>query len=377
MKPSENPEFQHPVIAIAEQFAVQGRCIEIEEIITGHINSTYCATFLQDDGNTRRFILQAINGHVFQNPYAVMRNVETVTRHINARVLRVAKHHSGQTLNLYPTRSGDTWIAVADGTLWRCYNFIEGCMTFDIVENPELAYQAAYAFGSFQDLVSDLDARLLTETIPDFHNTQKRLQRLLEVTAADSHQRLESVITEFQFILNREMLIDLLPELVATGKIPIRVTHNDTKINNVMIDAKSDKAICVIDLDTVMPGLALYDFGDLVRSASNPAAEDEQDLSKVRMDMILFQALVKGYLDSAGNFLNSSEIAHLVHAAKLLTLELAIRFLTDYLEGDLYFKTQRPNHNLDRARTQIKLIKSMEAQESEMQAFVAQYAATA
>ena len=370
MNPTRNSQLQQLVASIGDQFAVQGDFIAGEEIQSGHINSTYRASYQQASGGIDHYILQAINSHVFKDPFAVMRNVETVTRHINSRVLRLKKDIGGQTLNLFPARAGGTWIEDENGTIWRCYNFIEGCVTYDIVENPRQAYQAAHAFGAFQDLVSDLDARLIVETIPDFHDTRKRFFRLLDTAAADICGRLDSVRAEFDFILKREYLTDVLLDLAAAGKIPTRVTHNDTKINNVMIDAETDEAVCVIDLDTVMPGIALYDFGDLVRSATNPAAEDERDLSKVCMHMPLFKALVEGYLDTAGNFLNQTEIDHLVHSGKLLSLELGIRFLTDHLEGDIYFKTHRENHNLDRARTQLKLVESIEEQEAEMQAFV-------
>lgn len=373
MNPARNSHLQQLVASIGDQFAVLGEFVAGEEIQSGHINSTYRASYQQAEGDIRHYILQAINRHVFKDPYAVMRNVETVTRHINARVLLMDRDLGGQTLNLFPARVGGTWIEDGNGTIWRCYNFIEGCVTYDIVENPRQAYQAAHAFGAFQNLVSDLDARLIVETIPDFHDTRKRFFRLLDVASADVCGRLDSVRKEFDFIFKRENLIGLLLDLAAAGKIPIRVTHNDTKINNVMIDAETDEAVCVIDLDTVMPGIALYDFGDLVRSATNPAAEDERDLSKVCMHMPLFEALVEGYLDAAGNFLNQTEIDHLVHSGKLLALELGIRFLTDYLEGDIYFKTHRENHNLDRARTQLKLVESMEKQEAEMQAFVQNY----
>jgi len=373
MTPTPNPQIQELVAAIGGRFAVEGKFIECLEIPTGHINTTYRVSYQQDDGSIRRYILQAINRNVFKDPFAVMRNVETVTRHINARVLRMKHDASGQTLSLFPARDGRSWVEDGQGTLWRCYNFIEGCVTCDIVENPRQAYQAAFAFGAFQDLLSDLDAGRLAETIPDFHNTRKRFFRLLDVAAEDPHQRLDAVRAEFDFIVKRESLTSLLLDLAAAGKIPTRVTHNDTKINNVMIDAKTDEAVCVIDLDTVMPGLALYDFGDLVRSATNPAAEDEQDLSKVRMEMPLFEALVEGYLDAASDFLKPAEIAHLVDSGKLITLELAIRFLTDHLEGDIYFKTHRPGHNLDRCRTQLKLLESMEEQEVEMRAFVESY----
>lgn len=365
-----DPQVQQLVSAIGDQFAVQGEFILGEEIDSGHINSTYRATYRLKNGSERRYVFQAINRNVFKDPYAVMANVETVTRHINSRVLRLKKDLGGQTLNLFPARAGGSWVEDAKGAVWRCYNHIEGCMTYDVVENTRQAYQAARAFGSFQDLVSDLDPDSITETIPNFHHTRKRFERLMEVAKADPKGRLESVRTEFEFIQQRESLTDLLLDLVDAGKIPVRVTHNDTKINNVMIDADTDEAVCVIDLDTVMPGLALYDFGDLVRSATSPAAEDETDLSKVEMQMPMFEALVEGYLDAAGEFINDTEVEYLPHSGKLMTLEVGIRFLTDFLEGDIYFKTHHPLHNLDRCRTQLKLVASIESREKEMQSFV-------
>ena len=369
---SENIDYgiQALVAAIGAKFAIEGTFHAAEEIPNGHINSTYRATYLQLDGTLRRYILQAINNQVFTDPTAVMRNVESITEHINTRVLRLQKNLGGQTLQLFPARAGGSWIEDETGNLWRCYNHIEGCITYDIAETTRQAYQAAHAFGAFQDLVSDLDPTTITETIPDFHNTRKRFEKLLEVAAEDPLSRLAGVRDEYEFILARENLTGILLDLAATGEIPIRITHNDTKINNVMIDASSDEAVCVIDLDTVMPGLALYDFGDLARSATSPAAEDEQDLSKVTMRLPMFEALVAGYLDAAGSFLNETEVAHLVHSGKLLALEVGIRFLTDHLAGDVYFRIHRPGHNLDRCRTQLKLVESIEAQEPEMQAIV-------
>jgi hypothetical protein len=367
-----NLQVQHLIATIGNQFAVQGQFVCGEEINSGHINSTYSASFRLADGTLRRYILQSINRKVFKDPYAVMRNVESVTRHINDKVLRVKKDLGGQTLNLCPARSGGAWIEDGVGGVWRCYNFIEGCVTYDVVKNTRQAYQAARAFGSFQDLVSDLDASAICETIPDFHHTRKRFQRLLEVAASDPRGRLASVRAEFDFVCQREDLTGRLLDGIAAGAIPLRVTHNDTKINNVMIDAATDEAVCVIDLDTVMPGLALYDFGDLVRSATSPAAEDETDLTKVQMQMPMFEALVKGYLDSASAFINDAEIEHLAFAGKLMTLEVGMRFLTDHLEGDVYFKAHRPNHNLDRCRTQLALVERIESSEGEMNAFVRQ-----
>jgi len=354
---------------IGAQFAIRGELTDVREIKSGHINSTYSTSYLRPRGDTNRYIFQSINRHVFKDPIAVMNNVEAVTRHINSRVLRLKKDLGGQTLSLFPAKDGRFWVEDDDGAVWRCYNYIEGCVTYDVVENTRQAYQAARAFGSFQDLVSDLPADSIAETIPDFHNTPKRFARLMEVAALDPMGRLDAVRAEFDFIRNRESLTNCLLKHQQSGAIPVRITHNDTKINNVMIDADLDEAVCVIDLDTVMPGLALYDFGDLARSATSPAAEDEKDLGKVRMQMPMFEALVEGYLDAASGFLNDRECSLLVDSAMLLTLEVGIRFLTDFLEGDIYFKTTRPEHNLDRCRTQLKLVERMEEQEKAMRKF--------
>jgi hypothetical protein len=361
----------HRLVAeIGSQFAIQGELVAINEVSGGHINSTFAGSYRQQDGSVQRFIFQSINRNVFKDAYGVMKNVERVTRHINNKVLRTKRDLGGQTLNLFPARDGGSWVEDANGGVWRCYNFIEGCVTYDVVETTRQAFQAARAFGSLQDLVSDLDASKIIETIPDFHHTPKRFQRLLDVAAADPAGRLESVRAEYEFALAREAVTGILIDAIAAGTIPVRVTHNDTKINNVMIDANTDEAVCVIDLDTVMPGLVLYDFGDLVRSATSPAAEDEQDLSKVQMRMPLFESLVEGYLDSARSFITAEEARHLVLGGKLMTFEVGIRFLTDYLEGDVYFKTHRPGHNLDRCRTQFRLVECIEEQEAAMEAFV-------
>jgi hypothetical protein len=351
---------------IGDQFAIHGTFVGCKENDSGHINTTYLVTYENTDGSRQRYILQRINDNVFKTPQAVMRNVECVTRHINGKVLRVKKDMGGQTLNLYPSRDGHFWVQGSDGGIWRCYNFIEGCRTYDVVENERQAYQAAHAFGSFQCLVSDLPAREIEETIPEFHHTAKRFQRLMDVAKVDSLGRLAAVRAEFAMICEREGMTGVLIDLMQRGKIPMRITHNDTKINNVMIDAETDVAVCVIDLDTVMPGLSLYDFGDLVRSAVSPAAEDEQDLSRVCVRMPIYKALVEGYLDAAGSFLNDIEVEHLTFSGKLIALEVGIRFLTDYLEGDVYFKTQREGHNLDRCRTQLALVRAIEQQETQM-----------
>ncbi|MFK7909450.1 MAG: phosphotransferase enzyme family protein [Akkermansiaceae bacterium] len=358
---------------IANEFAIAGEFVGGEEIHSGHINSTYMATFRKPSGSSGQYIFQRINEKVFKDPFAVMRNVEMVTRHINWKVLRVKKDLGGQTLNLYPARGGRFYAQGDGGGVWRCYNFIEGCKTYDIVENTRQAYQAGHAFGSFQDLVSDIDVEDIEETIPDFHHTPKRYARLLEVIEADPCGRVASAKEEIEFILARESYTNKLISLSDDGILPVRITHNDTKINNVMIDVETDEAVCVIDLDTVMPGLSLYDFGDLVRTVVSPAAEDETDLSKVEMRMPMFEALAEGYMDGC-DCLCEAEIENLVFAGKLISLEIGIRFLTDYLEGDVYFKTKREQHNLDRARTQLALVDKLEQNEETMEAFVSRLA---
>jgi len=362
---------EHPnhIEEISNEFAIDGEFVKGEEIHSGHINSTYVATYRRSNGKKYRYVLQRINENVFKNPLAVMRNVETVTRHINWKVLRVKRDLGGQTLNLYPARGGRAYASGEGGGVWRCYNFIEGCRTYDIVENRRQAYQAAQAFGSFQDLVSDIPVEDIEETIPDFHNTPKRYERLMEVIAEDPLGRVASAQAEIDFIMARESMVSKLIDLKDAGVIPERITHNDTKINNVMIDSDTDEAVCVIDLDTVMPGLALYDFGDMVRTAVSPAAEDELDLSKVMVRMSMFEALAEGYINACG-CLCDAEVEYMPFSGKLISLEIGIRFLTDYLEGDVYFKTYRDGHNLDRSRTQLKLVEELERCEPEMEAFV-------
>jgi hypothetical protein len=362
-------ENEDQIEEVANEFAIAGEFVEGEEIDSGHINATFMGTFKRHDGVLNRYIFQRINEKVFKNPLAVMRNVEMVTRHINWKVMRVKRDIGGQTLNLYPARGGRFYATGVGGGIWRCYNFIEGCRTYDIVENTRQAYQAAHAFGSFQDLVCDIPVVDIEETIPDFHNTPKRYARLMEVVAADPHGRLGSAQAEVEFVKAREGIVGKLIDLRDAGELPERITHNDTKINNVMIDTESDEAVCVIDLDTVMPGLALYDFGDLVRTAVSPAAEDEQDLSKVKLRMPMFEALAEGYMDAC-DCLCDAEIENLAFAGRLISLEIGIRFLTDYLEGDVYFKTQRDGHNLDRARTQLRLVELFEENETKMIEFV-------
>ena len=358
------------IAEIGSKFAIDGTFVSGEEVESGHINTTYLASYQGDDGRVSRYILQRINENVFPEPLVVMKNIDRVTRHINRKVFRKKRDFGGQTLNLYPGRDGKNCVAGPTGGIWRCYNFIEGCCTYDVVENTRQAYQAAKAFGAFQDLVSDLPVDKVAVTIPGFHDTPARYARLMEAIEKDSCGRVAEVKEEIDFITSREEITGVLLKHLEAGELSERVTHNDTKLNNVMIDEQTDEAVCVIDLDTVMPGLALYDFGDLIRGATSPVAEDEEDVSKVEMRLPMFEAIVEGYLETARNFLTPLEIDLLPFSAKLIALETGIRFLTDHLEGDQYFKIHRKGHNLDRCRTQLALVKSIEDQEEQMLNFV-------
>ena len=358
------------VRSIADQFAIEGQYTRGEEVKSGHINSTYLVTYELEDGECRRYILQRINEKVFKDPLAVMRNVECVTSHINWKVLRRKRNLGGQTLSLYPHKTGRFYGYGEGGGIWRCYNYFEGCQTHDVVGNTRQAFEAGHAFGSFQDLVSDLPPDEIVETIPDFHDTRRRYQTLMEAVERDSCGRVGEVQMELEFVRRNEDVIDRLLRLRKEGDLPLRITHNDTKINNVLFDMETDEAVCVIDLDTVMPGLSLYDFGDLVRTATNPAAEDERDLGKVEMSIRVFESLVEGYLAAAGKILNEAEIAQMAFSGRLISIELGMRFLTDHLNGDRYFRVHRENQNLDRARTQLCLARQIEEREEEMNRFV-------
>jgi Ser/Thr protein kinase RdoA (MazF antagonist) len=269
-----------------------------------------------------------------------------------------------------PARNGRSWHTDADGNHWRCYLFIERATTYDRIETAAQACEAAKAFGLFQQQLSDLPPPRLHETIPDFHHSRSRFDALRAAVEADPHNRAAAAQPEIEFCLRRETMVDVLLGLHARGAMPERVTHNDTKLNNVMLDDVTGEGVCVIDLDTVMPGLALYDFGDMCRTACSPTAEDERDLTKVEARMDIFEALVRGYLTTAGGFLNATEQEMLPFAARLITFEIGIRFLTDHLLGDRYFKIHRDNHNVDRARVQFKLVESFEQREVAMNGLV-------
>ena len=359
------------IARIGDHFAVSGEFLYGEELRNGHINTTYRACYRSEDGQEDRYILQRINDYVFKDPAQVMRNVEKVTRHITWKLLRRRKNAAGQTLNLFPARGGRNYIVLPEeGGMWRCYNNIEGTHTYDVVENIRQAYQAGYAFGSFQDLICDMNPEDIRESIPDFHNTPKRYADLLKSVEADVKGRVANCLPELELLKSWENRYSRITDMLASGELPTRITHNDTKINNVMLDEETDDAVCVIDLDTVMPGTVLYDFGDMVRTATCMAKEDEEDLSKVHMEMPFFESLAEGYLDAAHGFLTQKEVEFMPFSGWLITAEIGIRFLTDYLDGDLYFRTSKPDHNLIRARNQFKLAQSIDSQVISMGKYV-------
>jgi len=358
----------HDIHVVSAQFHMLGDFVDVAPYGSGHINDTFCAVY--DQGGTRvRYIHQRINHRIFKNPEALMANVERVTRHLAGKVANLPDA-SRRALTLVPTRGGQPFLRDAAGNYWRTYVFVEKAKTYDAIETPAQAFEAAKAFGMFQRLLADLPEPRLHDTIPDFHHTPKRFEALERALQADARNRAKDAAPEIAFALNHKAMTSVLVDALARGELPERVTHNDTKLNNVMLDDASGEGICVIDLDTVMPGLVLYDFGDMVRTSTSPAREDEQDLSKIVMQRPMFEALARGYMEAAGEFLTPAEKSLLVFSGKLITLEIGIRFLTDYLAGDAYFKVHREGHNLDRCRTQFKLVQSIEENEGAMQAIV-------
>ena len=355
---------EHDVSAIACQFQIDGEFAGARTYGSGHINDSYCVNF-RKAGAPVRYILQLINNSIFKNPITLMENIQRVTSHLAAKV-SAERDRNRLVLTLIPAHDGRTWYVDADGGYWRTYQFIENAHTYDAVESREQAFQAAKAFGQFQKLLVDLPAPRLHDTIKDFHHTPKRFMALKQAIASDVAGRAILAKREIEFAFTHQSIASVLLD----ANLPVRITHNDTKFNNVMLDDVTDEAICVIDLDTVMPGLALHDFGDMVRTATSPAKEDEQNLSKVTMQFSMFEALVGGYLASAGDFLTKAERQHLVVSGKLMTFEQGVRFLTDYLQGDLYYKVSRDEHNLVRCRTQFKLLESIEQQEERMDRLV-------
>jgi hypothetical protein len=318
-----------------------------------------------------RYIHQKINGHVFKKPIQVMENVDRVTRHIRKKlVANGEKNVTRKVLVIVPARDGKCYYKDPEGHFWRTFVFIENIRTYESVSSTKQALEAGKAFGKFVSYLSDMKGPRLHETIPNFHNVKMRFDNFVNALQKDHVNRAKNAAKEIKFYLDHEPIVKKLEKALKSGDLPERITHNDTKFNNVLLDTNTDEEQCVVDLDTVMPGNILYDFGDMVRTTTSPTMEDEQDLSKVKMRLPLFKALARGYLGATKDILTQKEKKLIAFSGKMMTFTIGLRFLTDYLSGDTYFRVHRPQHNLDRTRTQVKLIQSIERQEDKMQAYV-------
>ncbi len=342
---------------VASHFALEGTVDSIEPYGDGHINTTYLVT---TDGP--RYILQRMNTGIFPDTANLMRNVELVTAALKAR--------GKETLDIVRTTSGDTWAEI-DGGAWRVYRFIEHTMSYNLVPNPDVFREAGGAFGDFQNFLSGFDANQLTETIAHFHDTPHRFEDFKKALAADELGRAAGCGPEIEFYLSHADQYAVVMDGLRDGSIPLRVTHNDTKLNNILMDATTGKARAIIDLDTIMPGSMLFDFGDSIRFGASTALEDERDLDKVHFSTDLFRAYTEGFVGELRGSVTEREAELLPFSGNLLTMECGMRFLADYLEGDVYFATKYPEHNLVRSRTQIKLVREMEQRADETRAIVA------
>jgi hypothetical protein len=353
---------------IAHQFELGGEIIQISPFGTGHINDTFLI-----ETKAQKYILQRINHEVFKNPVAVMENIALIGKHQIHQLQALGKPIDRQMLRLVFTLDKKSYFKDIKENYWRVYFYVSDTITFDIITTPQQAYEAGKGFGKFQRLLSDLNPQLLQDTIPQFHHLGWRYEQLETAIERDIAQRKSVVEKELNFILSRKNLATQLTEAIKSGKLPLRVTHNDTKINNLLFDKSTQNALCAIDLDTVMAGTVIYDFGDLMRTSLSLSAEDEIDLSKITIRMDIFEALTKGYLSETKYFITSPEKELLVFGGQIITLIMGIRFLTDYLSGDIYYKTQHPNHNLDRCRTQLKLVEKIEEKYLVFKSFIAQF----
>ncbi len=342
-------------IEALDMFDIGGKIIGCIPYGNGHINNTFLVTSVTKDKQTYQYILQKVNRNVFRHPDQVVSNIEKVTEHIKSKVEKPERN----TLNLIKAKDGKNYCVTKDSEYWRTYKFIDNALCLEAPRNTDDFYESAIAFGQFQQYLSDFDATKIYEVIRDFHNTPKRYEAFLEAVKKDPLGRAKNVQDEIKFVMDREEFTHVLLDSHKSGKLPLRVTHNDTKINNVML-TKEGKALCVIDLDTVMPGFSVTDFGDAIRFGANTAAEDEKDLSKVNLDLNLYEIFTKGYIKGCNNALTKTELELFPEGAKMMTFECGMRFLTDYILGDTYFKTKYPEHNLDRCHTQFKLVECME-----------------
>lgn len=354
------------LLEIIDAFPKFGKYIGYKPVSDGHINDTYIVEYETEENSVSCYLLQRINVNVFKKPVELMENVCGVTAFLREKIKNNGGDPERETLTVYSAKDGKNYYMASDGGCWRLYNYVENTFTINELTNAEDFRNAALSFGNFQNLLADYPIDTLYDTIPNFHNTPSRFEDFKTAVETNASGRKDNALPEIEFAFAREKDCSVITDLLGTEKVPVRVTHNDTKLNNVLFDKETKKGICVVDLDTVMPGSALYDFGDSIRFGANTAAEDEKDLSKVSLSLEYFRAYVDGYLETAGESLTETEIDLLPFAAKLLTFECGMRFLGDYINGDVYFKIEYPEHNLVRARTQFKLVEDMERKYDEM-----------
>lgn len=362
---------QKEIFEILYNFSLAGKFVSYAPIDDGHINDTFKVTY-EVNGAVLHHLLQRVNTEVFKNPDLLMANVDYVTSFLRDKVIAAGGNPERETLYCKPCKNGKKYFTDKNGRVWRLYNFVEDSFSYNSIESPEVFFRAGQAFGDFQRKLSDFPIDSLAETIPDFHNTAKRYMNLRKSIERNASGRAIYATEEIEFARCRRNETYVLVGKAEIGDLPIRVTHNDTKLNNILFDKKTNNPICVVDLDTVMPGLSLYDFGDAIRFGANTGAEDEKDLSKVSLDLGLYEQYVRGFLSTAGESLTAEEIKMLPFSAKMMTFECGMRFLTDYIDGDVYFKTSYKEHNLVRCRSQFALVADIENKYEEMKKITAE-----
>ena len=355
---------------VLPRFRFQGNYQSVSEISSGNVNSTFHLIY-QDQGKENHYILQRINDYVFKSPRDVMKNISMVTEHLRKNMILAGMEVDGRVLTLIHTQDDDVLFLDQYGGCWRAYNYISHATAHDQVESPEMMRQVGRGFGTFQRLLYDFPAEDLYVSIPNFHHTTKRFYSFVHSVDEDVAGRVKEVEEEIEFFFDRRKMMGSIVKLLENGSLPLRVTHNDTKSNNVMLDNETGEAICVIDLDTVMPGSSLYDYGDAVRFGASTAAEDEPDTSKIALDMDKTASFTQGFIEATKGFLTLEELKLLPLGIKVITCELAMRFLKDYLDGDVYFKVNSPQHNLVRAHAQMALLEDVEKKEPELNAMIA------
>ncbi len=356
--------------AVIDRFDFEGELADCQEIKNGHVHRSYHLTYATPGGGRREYVLQHMNTFAFKKPDEVMENVDLVTKHLAAAMVKRGEDPDNRVLRVVSVKGGGILLLDDEGNTWRAYDFITHATTYNYADSPAQFREVGLAFGEFQNMLADFPIQRLHDTIPFFHDTRRRLEAFERSVAQDPRGRVAEVPDEIAFVRARKAAMCRIVDMIATGELPLRVTHNDTKINNVMLDVDTGKAQCVIDLDTVMAGSSLYDFGDAIRFGASTALEDETDLSKVGLDMELFRSFAEGYISQTASGLTGRELENLGLGALVMTFEVGLRFLTDYLDGDVYFNIDYPEHNLVRARCQFKLLTDMEAKRDAMDAIV-------